>query len=272
MPGHGRHPRRDLRDGKPANRERHFISEGPQHEVAIKAFALGKYDVTSEQFLTFLKETGYQPRPCSTILDMKWKSPGHGVAYSPLNGEPLRWPAVCLELARRGKIYRLAERQGPHRPPDPRSSKAASLPAEPSRKHAARAARRPLWGNDRRAASQLQRLRPASWGQWALSPRLSHLSRPTPSASTGCLATPGNGPPILAPQLHGRAADGSAWTEEACDKYVIRGGSWSNLPNFVRSAARSGSGRNSGEYDYSSLTGIPRCAGPAVIIAMRLSD
>ena len=34
------------------------------------------------------------------------------------------------------------------------------------------------------------------------------------------------------------------------------GGSWSNLPNFVRSAARSRSGRNSGEYDYSSLTGF----------------
>ena len=69
----------------------------PQLEVAIKAFALGKYDVTSEQFLTFLKETGYQPRPCSTILDMKWKSPGHGQAYSPLNGEPPHWPAVCLD-------------------------------------------------------------------------------------------------------------------------------------------------------------------------------
>jgi formylglycine-generating enzyme required for sulfatase activity len=78
-------------------RELALRSEGPQHEVAIKAFALGKYDVTSEQFLTFLKETGYQPRPCSTILDMKWKSPGHGVAYSPLNGEPPHWPAVCLD-------------------------------------------------------------------------------------------------------------------------------------------------------------------------------
>ncbi len=58
------------------------------------------------------------------------------------------------------------------------------------------------------------------------------------------------------PNYVGAPRDGSAWTEEACDKYVIRGGSWSNLPNFVRSAARSGSGRNSGEYDYSSLTGF----------------
>jgi len=50
--------------------------------------------------------------------------------------------------------------------------------------------------------------------------------------------------------------DGSAWVEEDCDKRVIRGGSWSNLPNFVRSAARSCSGRSSGDYDHSSLTGF----------------
>jgi formylglycine-generating enzyme required for sulfatase activity len=75
MPSHGRHTGRDIRHG---TRKPRAGASTPrdQHEVAIKAFALGKYDVTSEQFLTFLKETGYQPRPCSTILDMKWKSPG----------------------------------------------------------------------------------------------------------------------------------------------------------------------------------------------------
>lgn len=54
--------------GSPHTESGRFDSEGPQLEVAIKAFALGKYDVTSEQFLTFLKETGYQPRlaPSST--------------------------------------------------------------------------------------------------------------------------------------------------------------------------------------------------------------
>ncbi len=40
--------------------------------------------------------------------------------------------------------------------------------------------------------------------------------------------------------------DGRAWTEENCDKHVIRGGSWDRLPIFIRSAARSGSGRNGG--------------------------
>jgi formylglycine-generating enzyme required for sulfatase activity len=37
---------------------------------------------------------------------------------------------------------------------------------------------------------------------------------------------------------------------------VIRGGSWDNLPVFVRSAARSSSTADGGEYDYSSLAGF----------------
>jgi formylglycine-generating enzyme required for sulfatase activity len=54
----------------------------------------------------------------------------------------------------------------------------------------------------------------------------------------------------------GAPHDGRAWTEKNCPKHVIRGGSWNNVPVFVRSASRSGSVANGGEYDYSSLTGF----------------
>ncbi|MGB9045073.1 MAG: SUMF1/EgtB/PvdO family nonheme iron enzyme, partial [Pseudolabrys sp.] len=37
--------------GSPQSESGRFDTEGPQHKVAIKAFALGKYDITSEQFL-----------------------------------------------------------------------------------------------------------------------------------------------------------------------------------------------------------------------------
>ena len=49
--------------GSPHTESGRFDSEGLHHEVAIKAFALGKYDVTSEQFLTFLRRpaTGLAP-------------------------------------------------------------------------------------------------------------------------------------------------------------------------------------------------------------------
>src|SRR6266478_4034959 len=50
--------------GSPAGEQGRFDTEGPQHDVSIKAFALGKYDVTSREFTVFLQETGYQPAPC----------------------------------------------------------------------------------------------------------------------------------------------------------------------------------------------------------------
>ena len=82
--------------GSPANEAGRFDSEGPQHPVTLRAFALGKFDITSEQFLQFLKETGYQPQPCDRLLDLGWHSPGKGIAHPPYVGEPPRWPAVCL--------------------------------------------------------------------------------------------------------------------------------------------------------------------------------
>ncbi len=110
-----------------------FENEGPRHVVAVRAFALGKYDVTSEEFLTFLRATGYQPKPCNPILDMKWHSMGNGLAWPPYDEEPRRWPAACLDwndanayiawlnaevrgehpqLARRAELYRLPSEVG----------------------------------------------------------------------------------------------------------------------------------------------------------------
>ena len=59
------------------------------------------------------------------------------------------------------------------------------------------------------------------------------------------------------PSYAGAPKDGRAWTRGGdCSKHVIRGGSWDNTPIFVRSAARSGSSPNGGEFDYSSLAGF----------------
>src|SRR5215469_13112842 len=58
--------------GSPASEQGRFQNEGPQHYVRIRAFALGKFDVTSEQFQSFLTATAYQPAPCNPILNLKW--------------------------------------------------------------------------------------------------------------------------------------------------------------------------------------------------------
>ena len=83
--------------GSPPDEPGRFDTEGPAHPVTLKAFALAKYDVTSDEFLTFLKDTGYQPAPCNPRLMLGWRSPGRGVAYAPYVGQPPRWPAVCLD-------------------------------------------------------------------------------------------------------------------------------------------------------------------------------
>jgi formylglycine-generating enzyme required for sulfatase activity len=244
--------------GSPRSENGRFDSEGPQHEVTVKAFALGKYDVSSEQFLTFLRETGYQPQSCSSILDMKWNVPGHGRAYAPYEGEPPRWPAVCLDWRDAEKyIAWLNDKVRAAHPTLNYTNGAYRLPSEAEWEYAARAgtATARWWGNDIGVGKANCNGCGSKWDNRLLADVDSF--RPNPFGLYGML---GNAWQWTADCWHrnfvGAPQDGSAWTEGACDKHVIRGGSWSNLPVFVRSAARSGSGLNGGDYDYSSLTGF----------------
>ena len=194
--------------GSPHSESGRFDSEGPQHEVAIKAFALGKYDVTSEQFLTFLKETGYQPRPCSTILE-------HEVEVS------RAWPGLfaammasrrvgrrCAWIGTTRKIYRLAERQGARRPPDSRSCQGRLSSADGSRMGVCRARRHDdgalVGQRHRRRQSQLQRLR-QQVGQSAVRRRRQLRAQPFRALrhARQRLAMDRR---LLAPELCGRAA------------------------------------------------------------------
>jgi formylglycine-generating enzyme required for sulfatase activity len=58
------------------------------------------------------------------------------------------------------------------------------------------------------------------------------------------------------PSYVGAPSDDRAWTEKDCERHVLRGGSWDNLPVFVRSAARNAGGEGGKDYDYSSLAGF----------------
>ena len=244
--------------GSPPGEAGRFDTEGPQHEVSIKAFALGKYDVTTEEFLLFLKETNYQPEPCNKILNLRWRAEPRGFAYPPFVGQPPRWPAVCLDWAdahayvawlnEKAKAERpaLAGRDGPYR-----------LPSEAEWEYAARAgtATARWWGEalgagyancngcgsrfDNRVLADVDTFFPNAFGLY------------------GVL---GNAWQWVEDCWHesyaGAPNDGRAWEASNCTRHVVRGGSWNNLPIFVRSAARSGSEANGGEYDYSSVAGF----------------
>ena len=244
--------------GSPQDEAGRFDSEGPLHRVSIKAFALGKYDVTSEEFLGFLKDTGYQPAPCDPVLRMGWRTLGKGSAFPPFTTEPPRWPAVCLDwkdaqayvtwlnAKARSERPELANRDGPYR-----------LPSEAEWEYAARAGTTTArwWGN----ALGVGNANCNGCGSKEDYRYLADVDRfaPNPFGLYGVL---GNAWEWTADCWHDSyvdaPADGSAWTAKDCIKHVIRGGSWDNLPIFVRSAARSGSGPDGGEWDYSSLAGF----------------
>lgn len=244
--------------GSPAGEPGRFDTEGPRHAVSIRAFALGKYDVTSDQFRTFLETTGYQPAPCNKMLNLGWRSPGNGLAYPPDEVEPRHWPAVCLDwrdadayiawLNAKVKAARpsLAGRTGPYR-----------LPTEAEWEYAARGGTTTArwWGNEIGSGNANCNGCGSPWDDHVLSDVSSF--RPNPFGLYGML---GNAWQWTADCWHqnyvGAPTNGSAWTEKDCNKYVLRGGSWDNVPVFVRSAARSGSPADGGEYDYSSLAGF----------------
>jgi formylglycine-generating enzyme required for sulfatase activity len=245
--------------GSPENELGRFDTEGPQHTVTVRAFALGKYPVTSEEFLTFLRETGYRPAPCNRILKLSWQSPGKGLAYPPFIGEPPRWPAVCLDwkdaqayivwLNKKVREARpeLGNRPGPYR-----------LPSEAEWEYAARGGTVTArwWGDaigagnancngcgsafDYRVLADVDQFEPNPFGLYAV---LGNAWQWTQDCWHNSYA--------------GAPNDASPWMADGdCSRHVIRGGSWDNVPVIVRSASRSGGAASGGEYDYSSLSGF----------------
>ena len=244
--------------GSPASERGRFDDEGPVHPVQIRAFALARTEVTTDSFLKFLRETGYQPAPCNPVLGLGWGSPGKGMAYTPGATEPLDWPAVCLSWDDatayiawlNGKVRVLPSvkgtRDGPYR-----------LPSEAEWEYAARAGTTTArwWGEaigkgeancdgcgskwDRSLLAPVGSFGPNPFGLWDML-----------GNSWAWVADCWNESYVGAPR------DGSAWTRGDCSRRVLRGGSWINVPTFVRSAARSRANQDGTDFDNSAFAGI----------------
>ena len=106
--------------GSPADEKKRPSVEKPQHDVRIKKFALGKYEVTRDEFGLFVRETGHKPEAGCWVLDGKgvkedrnrsWRD----VGYSQTGKDPVvcvAWHDVKAYVEwlseKTRKMYRLA--------------------------------------------------------------------------------------------------------------------------------------------------------------------
>jgi len=241
--------------GSPSAEQGRFDSEGPQRAVTVRKFSLSKLNVTGAQFSVFLAETAYQPTACNPILDMKWKSPGGGLVYPPGSADLPEQPAVCINwhdiqayldwLNRRVVLFSPQLRTG------------YRLPSEAEWEYAARATTTTSrwWGNEVGAGRANCQGCGSPWDNTFIAPGGSFGPNPF-----GLYDMLGNVWQWTADcwneSYAGAPTDGGAWLLGDCAKRVLRGGSWSNLPVFVRSATRSKADVSGADYDYSSYAGF----------------
>jgi formylglycine-generating enzyme required for sulfatase activity len=212
--------------------------ERPRHQVTIRAFAAGVFEVSRAEYAAFAAATA-QPEiggcfsrdPAgarAALTDATWRSPGIDQADS----EPVicvGWPEVNAYVAwltqRTGHRYRLL--------------------SEAEWEYAARAGSEApwFWGGAADAACRHANVPP---GGFACDDGFSDLApvgsfRPN---AFGLHDMIGNAWEWVADCFHdsyvGAPRDGSAWVDDpACTRHVVRGGGWAASQSLPRSAGRS---------------------------------
>ena len=239
--------------GSPASDKDRRDHEGPQHVVTIaQPFAVGRFQVTVEQFAAFVAETGHDVgSKCWTFeagkaeerQDRSWHNPGFAQADT--------HPAVCLSwidaeayvgwISRKtGKTYRQL--------------------SEAEWEYAARARTEPgvylrYWFGDEEkdlcrhgnGADQEARSRISGTSGWTIAPCNDGHAYTAPAGSFpangfGLHDMAGNAWQWTADcwneSYNGAPSDGSAWIAGDCSRRVLRGGSWINNPKVLRAANR----------------------------------
>jgi formylglycine-generating enzyme required for sulfatase activity len=244
--------------GSPASEAERGVDEGPQRQVAItQPFALGRSEVTVAEFRRFAEESGYKTEAeregraqgCSGFIYAdplaaapgspavtSWRSPGLAQAES--------HPVLCVSWNdARAYAQWLSKKTG----------KRYRLPSEAEWEYAARAgsvtAR--YWGDDPvqacRFANVADQSRFQTWGfgQKHECTDGNYFTAPAGGYAPnrfGLYDMLGNAwewtEDCWNASYAGAPADGSAWLSGDCAQRVCRGGSWSTVPRFARSATR----------------------------------
>jgi formylglycine-generating enzyme required for sulfatase activity len=236
------------------NRERgRDRSEGPQHVVTFRSpFAVGKFEVTVDQFAAFVSETGYDAGLlCWTVEDGKaevrdgrsWRNPGYSQTGS--------HPASCLSWNdAKAYVAWLSTKTG----------KGYRLLTEAEWEYAARARTHPglgprfIFGDDEDAICQHGNGADRTAKRSGSFPKnktfLSCNDGYAYAAPVGRFSANGFGLYDMLGNVwewtedcwndsyRGAPTSGSAWTSGDCSKRVLRGGAWDDYPKYLRAADR----------------------------------
>jgi formylglycine-generating enzyme required for sulfatase activity len=238
--------------GSPPAEAGRGTDEGPQRQVSIaQAFALGRGEVTVAEFRRFAEEAGYRTEAerdaraqgCSGFIYeagappvTSWRNPGLVQADS--------HPVLCVSWNdARAYAQWLSRKTG----------KRYRLPTEAEWEYAARAgtAGARYWGEDPVQACKYANVADQSRIQtWGFGQKHECTDGHYFTAPAGGYAPNRFGLYDMLGNVWewtedcwnasyaGAPADGSAWTTGDCAQRVLRGGSWSTVPRFARSAAR----------------------------------
>jgi len=240
--------------GSPENEKDRGNNEGPQQAVTIgNPFAVGKFHVTVDQFAAFMAEMRYDAgSKCWTFeggkyevrSDRSWRNPGFVQEGA--------HPAVCLNWDdAKAYVEWLVEKT--HKP--------YRLLTEAEWEYSARGRTAPcayprFWfGNDEKDLCRYgngadQKARDTIGGAkgWTIAPCDDGYAYTSP---VGRFAANGFGLYDMfgnawqwtldchRDNYKGAPTDGSAWTSGDCSRRVVRGGSWDDVPQDLRSANRS---------------------------------
>jgi formylglycine-generating enzyme required for sulfatase activity len=226
---------------------------GPQHDVRIaKPFAVGKIQVTVDEFSTFVSATNYDAGSACTIWNGKsWESTSGRSWRDPGFAQTGSHPATCLNWN---------DAQAYARWLAGRTSKNYRLPSEAEWEYAARGRTEPgaypryffgdseadfcEYGNgaDETALKQIPGAK-----DWSSLPCVDGYAYTSPVGSFkpnafGLYDMAGNVSQWLEDCDHENydeaPSDGSAWITGSCRFRVLRGGSWNSGPAGLRPAAR----------------------------------
>jgi formylglycine-generating enzyme required for sulfatase activity/serine/threonine protein kinase len=248
--------------------------EKPVHSVSVPSFAVGRYEVTMNQFRTFVNATSYKTDAekegsCYSLVkgrDPAWSDTSgmswRNASVSGVGAKPFELkqkgdhPVTCISFNDAKAYIDWLEKK---------TGKAYRLPSESEWEYAARAGTTTKWwwGNSDAlqcgAANGLDETKFPDGGGWSVNANCNDgylFTSPIGSFKAnafGLYDTAGNvwewTQDCWNESYAGAPSDGSAWTRGDCDRRVLRGGSWISAPGYLRSAIRD-RGSASSRYSY----------------------